>query len=67
MWPIKEERRTIMKPDAFIFMILAWGCALGLLTYCVYKLAKNPQVVSVLTNAGNNKETREGSGESADE
>jgi hypothetical protein len=56
-----------MKPDAFVFMILAWGCALGLLAYCIYKLAKNPQVVSVLTNSGNNKKTQDGSGESADE
>jgi hypothetical protein len=56
-----------MKPDAFVFMVLAWGCALGLLAYCVYKLAKNPQLVSVLTNSGNNMGTQEGSGESNDE
>jgi len=53
-----------MKPDALVFMILAWGCALGLLAYCIYKLAKNPQVVSVLTNSGNNKKTQDSSGNS---
>ena len=55
-----------MQPDAFVFMIIAWGFALGLLAYCVYKLAKNPQVVSVLTNDGNNKGAQEGADESPD-
>ncbi len=42
-----------METDALLFMLAAWGCVLSLLGYCVYKLIKNPQVVSILTGDDN--------------
>lgn len=32
-----------MELDALIFMIFSWGFALGLLSFCVVKLAKHKQ------------------------
>jgi len=31
-----------MNLDAIIFMFCAWGCTLGLLAFCLIKLAGNP-------------------------
>lgn len=55
-----------MEIDALIFMLIAWGFTLGLLTFCVVMLIKHPQIVSVLTNNANNKNASseiEGKGE----
>lgn len=48
-------RKGIMEADALIFMLIAWGFILGLLTFCAVKLIRNPQIVSVLTNNANNQ------------
>ncbi len=42
-----------MELNALILMTISWGFSLGLLTFCVVKLAKNPQNASVINN--NNK------------
>lgn len=51
----EEGREKIMETDALIFMLIAWGFTLGLLTFCVVMLIRHPQIVSVLTNNTNNK------------
>ncbi|MCK5506780.1 MAG: hypothetical protein KAJ10_16565 [Thermodesulfovibrionia bacterium] len=44
-----------MNLDALIFMLSAWGFTLGLLTFCIVTLMKNPNSKSVMTeNAENN-------------
>ena len=48
-------KTAIMETDSLIFMLIAWGFTLGLLTFCVVMLIRNPQIVSVLTNNANNK------------
>jgi len=37
-----------MEIDALLFMLLSWGFTLGILTFCVIKLYRNPDSASTI-------------------
>ena len=42
-----------MEIDAFLFMLFSWGLILGILTFCLIKLLRNPESAPPLSS--NNK------------
>ncbi len=43
-----------METGAIVFMVLSWGLILGILSLCIYKLAKHSTAAGTTDNNKNN-------------